>query len=39
MHLKFYLEPKSKLREEVKNHNLDENCFITIGHGETTSSV
>ena len=31
----FYLEPKTKLAEEVKNHNLDVNSFITIDHGRT----
>jgi N-acyl-phosphatidylethanolamine-hydrolysing phospholipase D len=34
----FYLEPKTKLAEEVKKHNLDPNSFITIGHGESLSS-
>ena len=33
----FYLEPKTKLAEEVKNHNLSPNCFITIEHGESLS--
>lgn len=34
----FYLEPKTKLAEEVKKLNLKEGSFITIEHGETVSS-
>ena len=34
----FYLEPKTKLAEEVKKYNLNENSFITIEHGGTISS-
>ena len=34
----FYLEPKTKLAEEIKKLNLDSNSFITIEHGEITSS-
>ena len=34
----FYLEPKTKLAEEIKKLNLDSNSFITIEHGEIISS-
>ncbi|XP_069142022.1 N-acyl-phosphatidylethanolamine-hydrolyzing phospholipase D-like [Argopecten irradians] len=31
----FYLEPKTKLAEELRKSNLPEDCFVTITHGET----
>lgn len=34
----FYLEPKTKLDEEVKKRNLIENSFLAIQHGGTLST-
>ena len=31
---KFYLEPKSKLREAVEKFKLDNNSFVTMEHGK-----
>ncbi|CAG2106776.1 unnamed protein product [Medioppia subpectinata] len=33
----YYLEPPMKLKTSLKEHNLDENEFIVISHGETKS--
>jgi len=30
-------EPREKLRQEISNHNLDPNEFVTFNHGETRS--
>ncbi|XP_060069194.1 N-acyl-phosphatidylethanolamine-hydrolyzing phospholipase D-like [Ylistrum balloti] len=31
----FYLEPKTKLAEELKKSDLSDDCFVTLNHGET----
>ncbi|CAG2114706.1 unnamed protein product [Medioppia subpectinata] len=33
----YYLEPPMKLKTALKDHNLDENEFIVISHGQTKS--
>jgi len=30
-----YMEPKSKLKEAVQKEGLNENEFITLGHGQS----